>query len=405
MNATEDVPLAKLKPDPFNARFHPDDNLSAIAASLRQFGQPEPLVVRRADGVVISGNGRLAAMQTLGWDTARVQWVDWDEPKARAYSIVANRTAEMAKWDAVLLPTQIDELLPEFDMGALGLDESFLDSLAASIEQVPPGEIVEDEVPEVPAVPVTQRGDIWLLGRHRLMCGDSAGADVDILMGAEKADLLLTDPPYGVSYADKNIFLNSISRGNKIQKEIANDHQTAEEMNQFWDVVLTNAHRATSDRASYYIFSPQGGDLMMMMMSIRHAKWQLKHMLVWVKNNHVLGRCDYNYKHEPVFFGWKENGTHEFFGDGSCTSVLEFDRHQKSDLHPTMKPVSLCSYLITNSSKANGVVLDLFGGSGSTLMAAEQTGRICCMMEIDPAYCDVIRTRWETLTGDKATKA
>jgi DNA modification methylase len=234
------------------------------------------------------------------------------------------------------------------------------------------------------------------------MCGSADSDDVQTVMGGRKADLLLTDPPYGVSYADKNAFLNAISRGNRIQKEIANDHMAPEEMHEFWSRVLTNAHAASTNKASYYIFSPQGGDLMMMT-SITRAKWQLKHMLVWVKNNHVLGRCDYHYQHEPVFFGWKEDGTHEFFGGSSCFSVLNFDRPMKNDLHPTMKPLELCAYLIKNSTREGGLVLDLFLGSGSTLIASEQTGRACCGTELDPAYVDVIVRRWQDFTGSTAT--
>jgi DNA modification methylase len=263
-----------------------------------------------------------------------------------------------------------------------------------------------DAVPEAPVVPTSKLGDVWLLGKHRVMCGSADSDDVQTVMGGRKADLLLTDPPYGVSYADKNAFLNAISPGNRIQKEIANDHRRPEEMNEFWTTVLSNAHAACSNKASYYIFSPQApaNDLhIILQTSLKSAKWQLKHMLVWVKNNHVLGRCDYHYKHEPVFFGWKEDGTHEFFGGSSCFSVLNFDKPMKNDLHPTMKPLELCAYLIKNSTREGGLVLDLFLGSGSTLIASEQTGRACCGTELDPAYVDVIVRRWQDFTGQAAT--
>lgn len=209
------------------------------------------------------------------------------------------------------------------------------------------------------------------------MCGDSTDlACVERLMGGDKADMVFTDPPYGVSYADNN---------------------------EFWFTVLSNVHIATSNQASYYICSPQGGDLMMMMMSIIRAGWQLKHMLIWVKNNHVLGRCDYNYKHEPILYGWKEDGTHEFVGGGRCkTSVWDFNKPLKNDLHPTMKPIELCEEAILNSSRQGQITLDPFLGSGSTLIAAEKTSRKCYGMEIDPHYCDVILTRWEKFTGKTA---
>lgn len=243
--------------------------------------------------------------------------------------------------------------------------------------------------------------------RHRLMCGDSTSeADVARLMDGKKADLLWTDPPYGVSYADKNAYLNAISRGNHIQSEIKNDHMTADEMNQFWNKVLVNAYSSLNKKCSYYIASPQGGDLMMMMMmSIIHAGFQLKHMLIWVKNNHVLGRCDYNYKHEPILYGWKKDGTHEFYGNGKCkTSVWEFPKPLKNDLHPTMKPVELVEESILNSTIENNIVLDLFMGSGTTLIAAEKSNRIAFGMELDEHYCSVIIKRWQDYTGQTAVK-
>lgn len=281
--------------------------------------------------------------------------------------------------------------IPEIDFG-IEDDEEF------------EGNTDPDDVPEVEETPVTKMGDIWLLGKHRLCCGDSTKIeDVERLMGGEKADMVFCDPPYGVSYADKNAMLNSIAPANRIQTEIENDHKTVIEMKEFWKKLFSALHFAASDKASYYLTGPQGGELMMMMMmSIIDAGWQLKHMIIWVKNNHVLGRCDYHYKHEPILYGWKNRETHNFYGSSSEFSVWNIDKPLKSDLHPTMKPVELVSKAIKNSSKDNDIIIDFCNGSGTTIIAAQQTGRKCYAMEISPQYVDVAVKRWQDFTGKAA---
>jgi len=262
-------------------------------------------------------------------------------------------------------------------------------------------EIVEDEVPEPPAEPITKPGDLWILGDHRLLCGDSTKAeDVERLMAGAKADLWLTDPPYGVAYESAG------RRGKENQHdEIENDSRPLDEMAKFWEQAATLAYSSCSGSSSYYWFACQGGDqMMMMMMSISRAKWRVRHELIWVKDQMVFGRCDYHYKHEPILYGWKQDGTHEWNADRKQVSVLEFDRPKRSDEHPTMKPVDLVAYLLGNNTTSGDSVLDTFCGSGTTLIAAEQLGRKCYGMEISPQYCDVIVKRWETLTGRKAER-
>jgi DNA modification methylase len=218
-------------------------------------------------------------------------------------------------------------------------------------------------------------------------------------MGGEKGDLLLTDPPYGVSYIEKNAAVNGGRVLNNIGKEIKNDTGTVEEMAKLWAALYSHDYYFT-DEASYYVFSPQGGELMMMMMqAIHQSKWQLKHSLIWQKQNFVFGRCDYHYQHEPVLYGWKKKGKHNWYADRSQSSLLQFDKPHKSDLHPTTKPVDLLEYLIGNSTKANDKVVDIFSGSGSTLIACEKTGRCCFGMEIDPHYCQVILERFKAYSG------
>lgn len=256
----------------------------------------------------------------------------------------------------------------------------------------------EDEVPELPKKPKSRIGDLYQLGDHRLLCGDSTDIkQVERLMGGEKADLWLTDPPYGVSYK---------SNGNEDKhREIENDNLPMDEMKVFWTNVAGNALLNCSDQAAYYWFACQGGDqMMMMMMALGDASWKVRHELIWVKDSMVMGRCDYHYKHEPILYGWKIKGKHNWNSDRKQVSVLEFPRPKKSDSHPTMKPVELIQYLMCNNTTSGQKVLDTFGGSGTTLIACEKTNRKCFMMELDPHYCDVIVERWEKFTGLKAEK-
>jgi DNA modification methylase len=391
-----------------NSRTHDERQVDVLCKSITEYGFTNPVLIDGNRGV-IAGHGRIMAAEKLGLpEVPCIELRHLTGDQKRAYLIADNAIGTMSGWNEALLAQELADLSGVgFEATDLGFDAAEVDRLMETlgVDFGGKAEGDPDAVPEAPVVPTSKLGDVWLLGKHRVMCGSADSDDVQTVMGGRKADLLLTDPPYGVSYADKNAFLNAISPGNRIQKEIANDHMAPEEMHEFWSRVLTNAHAASTNKASYYMFSPQGPNLLMMMMmtSITRAKWQLKHMLVWVKNNHVLGRCDYHYKHEPVFFGWKEDGTHEFFGGSSCFSVLNFDRPMKNDLHPTMKPLELCAYLIKNSTREGGLVLDLFLGSGSTLIASEQTGRACCGTELDPAYVDVIVRRWQDFTGSTAT--
>lgn len=271
-------------------------------------------------------------------------------------------------------------------------------------------EVKEDEALNIENMKETRvkKGDIWLLGEHRLMCGDSTSKeDVSLLMGGEKADMCFTDPPYGVSYAEKNTFLNAAGKAMSCPRSIENDDKEPTEMYDIWRSAFLNIYEATKEKMSYYITAPQGGDLLLLLLlqAVRDSGFSLKHQLIWNKNNHVLGRCDYNYKHEPIIYGWKIKGTHHFYGkSGFTTSVWDIPKPNKSELHPTMKPITLVAACIKDASKEGDSVIDLFGGSGTTLITAEQLGRKCYTMELDPFYCEVIIARWEELTGKKAKK-
>lgn len=237
------------------------------------------------------------------------------------------------------------------------------------------------------------------------MCGDSTSeSDVAKLMDGEKADLLLTDLPYGVSYSGKNEFLNNLDKGNSIQKDIENDQLSPSQLKEFAHSIYTVVINHMAEKSAYYAFMPQGGDQMMMMMALDESGFQVKHELIWVKNNHVLGRVDYAYKHEPICYGWPKNKTHGFYAKDFKTSIFEYNKPTVSKLHPTMKPVELLSELIENSTKPHMYVIDPTIGSGSTLIACEKTNRRCFGMEIDEHYCSVILKRYEEFTGTKPTK-
>lgn len=388
--------IAGVKPYARNAKKHDETQIANVAESIKQFGWQQPIVCD-ADGVIIIGHCRLLAAKKLWLKKVPVKTVDsLSEEQVKKLRALDNKLNE-SEWDFDLLAEDIGEL----DFSGFDIDWGFPENEEEK-------EIIDDEVPEVDDEnePICKLGDIWQLGRHRLICGDSTDkATVERLMDGKKADMVFTDPPYNVDYSSKNAFLNEADKGNHIQKDIEGDFgYTDEECGEkLWKPAFQNMRDNAKDCCSIYVTMPQGGAHMMMMMMIAAAGWQVKHELIWVKNNHVLGRTDYFYKHEPIMYGWSK--THKFYGKGKFDkSVWEIPKPQKSDLHPTMKPIALIANALENSSKENDIVLDLFGGSGSTLIACEQLDRTCYMMELDPKYCDVILKRYENLTGQKAVK-
>ena len=399
MIQTRQVPLGTLVEYAGNAKIHDEANIEAIRASIRRFGNCDPIGVwtnEQGELEIVEGHGRKLALEAEGYEYADVIMLDHlTDEERRAYTLAHNQTTLMTDFDLDALELELDALA-DFGMEDFGFD------VGADDEE--PVEVVEDEVPE-DAPALCKAGDVWQLGRHRLMCGDSTDAEaVAKLMDGAKADMVFTDPPYNVDYASKNAFLNAADEGNRIQKDIAGDtHETDEEVAEsLWRPAFQNMRDNADDYCSIYVTMPQGGAHMMMMMMCA-ASWQVKHELIWVKNNHVLGRTDYYYKHEPILFGWADK--HRFYGKGEFDkSVWEIDKPHKSELHPTMKPIRLIANCLENSSKSGDAVLDLFGGSGSTLIACEQLNRTCYMMELDPHYCDVIIERWQNLTGGTAVR-
>jgi len=369
-------------------------DIEAVAKSYKQFGQRKPIVATK-DYVVIAGNHQLAAARQLGWDKIAVVITDDDELTAKAFALADNRTAELGSYDDDLLADLLSEVssVPEL-MDSTGFSEDDLFNLIGFDD-----EPEEEQEIEVPIEPKTKLGDMYKLGNHYLLCGDAT----ELENYKQSFDLLLTDPPYGVDYSNKNAMLNSLDNGNRIEKTIENDNLTENEVKEIWNKVFNNCYLKSNKNSSYYIFGANLDNLFYnLQTSILNNGYLLKHLLIWKKNNFVLSRTDYKYKHEPILYGWKSKESHNFYGDNNLTSVLEFDKPQQSKLHPTMKPIELLKHLILNSSKVDDWVIDPFGGSGSTLIACEQIKRNCYMIELDPAYCDVIIERWENLTGQKA---
>lgn len=374
-----------------NSRTHSPEQVLQIAASIREFGWTNPVLVDGENGI-IAGHGRVLAAMKLSLDEVPViELAHMSETQKRAYIIADNKLAEQAGWDAELLSLELGELQAEgFDLDLLGFDPAELGDLLELPAKS--GLTDDDETPEPPAVPVSQPGDVWRLGDHRVMCGDSLNIDqVARLMDGYRADLIVTDPPYNVAYEG----------GTADKLTIQNDSMSGTEFYGFLLDAYTAMFSVAKDGAGLYVFHADS-EGMNFRKAMIDAGFKLAQCCVWVKQSLVMGRQDYHWQHEPVLYGWKPTGAHRWYSDRKQTTVWNFDRPSRNDVHPTMKPVALIEYPITNSSRGGDVVLDLFGGSGSTLIACEKTGRHARLMELDPRYCDVIVKRWQDFTGQIA---
>ena len=383
--------ITELKLNPKNPRKN-DGAVDTVAKSIEEFGFKNPLIID-SQGIVWCGNTRLKAARKLKLkEVPCIIADDLTEEQIRKLALIDNKSSEIAEWDLELLSEELNDLdLSDFelDWGVGDLEEE--------------KEVKEDDFDvdaNIPEEPKAKLGDIYQLGNHKLMCGDSTKQeDVAKLMDGKLADLLFTDPPYNVSMENKS---KQILKSENYS-HIENDDLPLEEFEEFLGNVFVNANNSLKDDGSYYVFSCQGGDNeMMMMMMMRQSGIKCRHQIIWVKDAPVfsMGRLDYDYKHEPILYGWKKK--HNFYRKGEQDkSVWEFKR-TANKLYPTMKPIELIANALQNSTKQNDLILDLFGGSGSTLIACEQLNRNCYMMELDPHYVDVIINRWENFTGKKA---
>jgi len=395
------VEIDELIPYVNNPKQHPPEQINLIASSIKEFGFINPIIVDKQNEI-IAGHGRLLAAKKLGLKKVPILRAEHLTPaQVKAYRIADNKLTELGEWDSELLRIELEELREEeFDLELTGFDLGEIDELLEGLNFLEEQEEKQDDVPEATDIPPFSRyGDLWILGEHRLLCGDATRKeDLERLMNGEKADMVFTDPPYGVSYADKNEFLNEADKGNRVQRAIKGDDLPVDEFKAFLFQVFSNLRDFLAEYSAYYVMAPQGGNQLYVMMMMEKAGLPPRHELIWNKNNHVLGRVDYLYKHEPILYGWINK--HKFYGKGKYTkSVWDIPKPQKSDLHPTMKPVELIENAILNSTLKGQIVLDVFGGSGSTLIACEKTKRKARILEIEEHYCDVIVKRYLDFTG------
>ena len=387
------IDINKLIPATYNPRkdLKPDDaEYIKIKNSIVKFGFVSPLVINK-DMTVIGGHQRLKVLKDLGITEVECIVVDLDKTNEKALNIALNKI--QGDWYEDKLEALLQELkLEEFDMNLTGFDFDEVDEILNDINGTKEDNFDVDSAYEEIEEPITKPGDIWILGNHRLMCGDSTHKD-DImrLMNNQDADMLLTDPPYNVDYVGKT------AEALKIKNDNMDDNQFYE----FLRKVFENVYIVTKEGASIYVFHADTEGINFRK-AFKDAGFKLAECLIWKKDCFVMGRQDYQWQHEPVLYGWKEGKAHYFINDRTQSTILEFDRPKQSTLHPTMKPIDLIAKLIKNSSRENDIILDLFGGSGSTIIAAEQLNRCCYTMELDPKYCDVIVKRWETLTNKEA---
>jgi DNA modification methylase len=384
-------PIDSLIPYAKNARVHDETQIAQIAGSIKEFGFNNPVLIDKDNGI-IAGHGRVMAARKLGLTEVPTILLDHlNETQRKAYILADNRIAINSTWDNEMLSLELMDIKDDVSLAMLGFNVDELDALLNPTE-LTEGLTDEDAVPDVPNEPTTKLGDIYQLGNHRLMCGDSTSINaVEKLMDGQLADQLVTDPPYNIAYEG----------GSKKREQIKNDEMADEEFRQFLKDVYIAADAVMKAGAVFYIWhaDTEGYNFRG---AARDMGWRVRQTLIWNKDNSAFGRSDYHWKHEPCLYGWKEGSAHLWATDRKQTTVISCKRPSKSDLHPTMKPVELMEYQILNNTKGSDIVLDLFGGSGSTMIAAEKIGRHSRLMELDPKYCDVIIKRWEDFTGKKA---
>lgn len=425
--------------NPRKALTPEDSEYQKIKRSIEEFGYVDPIIINE-DGTIIGGHQRCTVLKDLGYEEVDVVVVSLDKQREKALNIALNKIT--GEWDELKLKDLLLDLdLGDYDITLTGFEQEDLvelvDNLAVDPEAMDDdfdGEAVLEDIVE----PKTKLGDVWKLGRHRLMCGDSTSQeDVATLMKGEMADLIITDPPYNVNYGDKADMLDTyLQKGHRNNSRIKNDNMDNESFYSFMLQIYQSAYEFMRDGAAIYVFHAESTGHIFRQ-AFLDAGLKLAQCLIWEKNAFVLGRQDYQWRHEPCLYGWKEGAAHYFINDRTQdtvileddvdfeamkkadliayiedmhrkykdqTSVIYENKPTRNDIHPTMKPVTLIGRLMSNSSKSGWNVLDLFGGSGSTLMAAEQLGRTAFLMELDEKFCDVIVKRWEEYTGQSAIR-
>lgn len=385
------VNLNDLKPYPKNSRLHSEEQIQQVVDSINEFGFTNPVLIDE-NKTIIAGHCRVEALKVLGASAAPcIVLKGLSETQKRAYIIADNKLALNADWNLELLQSEFESLkLEDYDLNLTGFSD---DEIALIIIDPEPETFAdEDSCPDIPEDPITKLGDVWLLGDHRLMCGNSTIIeDVCLLMNGVKADILITDPPYNVDYEGKT----------KDALKIKNDSMDDSTFRQFLRDAMSTANIHLKDGGVFYIWHADSEGYNFRG-ACQDVGWKVRQCLIWLKNHMVMGRQDYHWKHEPCLYGWKEGAAHCWENDRKQTTIIECNRPSRNDIHPTMKPIELIEYQILNNTKPHEIILDLFGGSGSTLIASEKNNRICYIMEIDPKYCDVICKRYEKIFNKKA---
>jgi len=387
----EQIKTSALIPYARNSRTHSEAQVAQIAGSIREFGFTNPVLID-ADNGIIAGHGRIMAAQKLGLAEVpciRLEYLT--ETQRKAYIIADNKLALNSGWDEDMLALELGELKDlDFDLSLTGFSD---DELADILAETTDGESDPDDVPETPVDPVTVPGDVWVLGKHRLLCGDSTSIDdLRKLCGEQDVDMWLTDPPYNVAYEGRT----------KEKLTIQNDSMSDGDFRQFLVDAYTAADAVMKQGAVFYIWHADSEGYNFRG-AAHDAGWKVRQCLIWKKSSMVMGRQDYHWKHESCLYGWKDGAGHLWATDRKQTTILEFDKPSRNGEHPTMKPVALFEYQMLNNTKGGDLVLDSFAGSGTTLIAAEKNGRIARLMELDPKYCDVIVKRWQDFAGKQAT--
>lgn len=384
--------VADLIPYAMNSRTHSEEQVAQLAASIREFGFTNPVLIDEENNL-IAGHGRVLAARKLNLDQVpAVVVTGLDENRRRALVIADNKLALNAEWDQDKLVVELQSMSVDMQqLAGFSQDELLALLKPAQVD----GLTDEDALPEVPEDPVTVLGDVWVLGRHRLMCGDATSIDqLEQLCAGQLVDVWLTDPPYNVAYEGAT----------KEKLTIQNDNMSNDDFRLFLSDSYSAANAVMKAGAVFYIWHADSEGY-----NFRGAAfdtgWKVRQCLIWKKSSLVMGRQDYHWMHEPCLYGWKDGAAHLWAADRKQTTILEFDKPSRNGEHPTMKPVALFEYQILNNTKGSDLVLDSFAGSGTTGIACEKHGRNACMMELDPKYCDVIVKRWQDYTGETATHA
>ena len=386
-------PIEKLIPAYYNPRkkLKPGDKeYENIKRSILEFGYVDPVIIN-SDLTIIGGHQRWKVLKDLGYTEIDCVMVDLDKTKEKALNVALNKIS--GEWDLPLLEELMEELDESmFDISLTGFDAAEIEDLFSNVhdKDVEEDDFDADKALEEIEEPISKQGDIWILGKHRLICGDSTKAETySKLMDGKKANLCVTDPPYNVNY----------SAGKENERTIKNDNMEDKSFYEFLLAAFKNIYESLDSGGAIYVFHADTEGINFRK-AFKDAGFKLSSVCIWAKQSLVLGRSDYHFQHEPVLYGWKPTGKHRWYSDRKQTTVWNFDRPTKSELHPTMKPVPLVAYPIQNSSMTNCIVIEPFGGSGSTLIACEQTGRICYAVELDEKYCDVIVKRYIEAAGD-----